>query len=705
MNKRYWTNITSGKRIKCLLILFAYAIFDISIAFSNDDNGDSNSALAASLREKAKQCEKTGDIYCAIDNYRQYLLIEYKDVKTTYKLANMYFDTRNYAMANNYYDTVINIKGKKYPLVYFRKGIVCMNLEKYDDAIESLTKFRQSYRHHKDPENLRKLASVYIDNSYWAKNQTINGAEFEVQHINGSLNHPDIDFAPFPVDSTTLIYGAVYNNISIGIGAVRQIYVATKESGQWKTNGLFDEGVNNPGFNTGNAVMSADGKRMYFTRSRKNWKEEDICEIYLSEFDGIRWSEPYKLPYPVNDENYTSTQPAIGRNLRTGKEILYFVSNRPNGKGGLDIWYTEYDSKTETYKDPKDLSRSVNSLGDECSPFYDEVTTTLYFSSKGREQSYGGYDIYKAVGSGNSWEDATALPKPINSQFDEYYFSIFKNNKEGFFTSNRPGALTLGNGSCCDDIFSFKANECVLISSYGIVRNSTNYDIYDNLNRKYHLELSYPKDSAVLSDVPVELYLLNEKENEEILISKTQTDNVGRYHFDLERNKQYIIRVRNYGYFEKKVNVITTGVNCSDILNIGTTQINFLPKLNFRINIYYDLDKFKLSDQAREQIDTTLLPLFDLFPNAIIEIGSHTDSIGTDTYNLKLSQKRSESVVTYLISKGISGERLIAKGYGMKYPIAPNTNNDGSDNPEGRQLNRRTEIKIVGEISSIELNE
>jgi len=94
------------------------------------------------------------------------------------------------------------------------------------------------------------------------------------------------------------------------------------------------------------------------------------------------------------------------------------------------------------------------------------------------------------------------------------------------------------------------------------------------------------------------------------------------------------------------------------------------------------------------------MPLFNLFPAGIIEIGSHTDSLGTDQYNIKLSQKRSETIVSYLISKGISDERMVAKGYGMRIPIAPNTNNDGTDNPEGRKLNRRTEIKIVGEIST-----
>jgi outer membrane protein OmpA-like peptidoglycan-associated protein len=244
-----------------------------------------------------------------------------------------------------------------------------------------------------------------------------------------------------------------------------------------------------------------------------------------------------------------------------------------------------------------------------------------------------------------------------------------------------------------------------MISSHGTVRNSANYDIYNNLNEKYHLGLQYPEKNIVLPDVPVELYLTGEKESDDMLIAKTTTDKAGNYHFEMERNRQYKVLVKNYGYFEKRISVNTNDINCSDTLNIGITLINYLPKINVRVNIYYDYDKYKLTDVAQQTIDTTLMPLFDLFPNAVIEIGSHTDSTGTELYNMKLSQKRSESVVNYLISKGIQSERLIAKGYGMSNPIAPNTNSDGTDNPEGRQLNRRTEIKIVGDLSTINIDE
>jgi outer membrane protein OmpA-like peptidoglycan-associated protein/tetratricopeptide (TPR) repeat protein len=627
-----------------------------------------------------------------------------KDVKTLYNVANLYYEARDYEKAYQYFDSVINVNPGKYPLAYYRKGVVCMNLEKYDQAKEAFTRFKKIYGK-KDKFNYKRLATVYAASSDWAKTGANKNGNIIITHEGKGLNHPDIDFSPFPINENTIIYGAAYSDNNTQINPVRQLFKAERIDGEWRAAGLLEGNINNPEFNTGNAVISEDGKSMFFTRSRKNWQNEFISEIFVSSFDGDQWQIPQKLPYPINREDYTATQPALGKNLRTGRDIIYFVSDRPGGKGGMDIWYVEYDKKTDTYRNPVNLSNKVNSFGNECSPFYDISTQTLYFSSTGRKNGLGGYDIYKATGSANKWTDAVPMPKPVNSSFDDYYFSIMKSNKEGFFSSNRPGSFSLSNGTCCDDIYSFYVNECVKVYAWGTVRNAVNYDFYDNLNEKYHLGLKYPENNSTIPDVPVELYLTDEKENDEILIARSTTDKEGNYSFGLETDKHYKVLVKNYGYFEKRVSVSTLNIFCSDTVKIGTTFINYLPKVTIQLNIYYAFDKYKLSDTARQTIDSMVLPLFDIFPNGIVEIGSHTDNKGTDDYNIVLSQKRSESVVSYLISKRISPERLVAKGYGMRNPIAPNNNKDGSDNPEGRQLNRRTEFKIVGEISKFNNDE
>jgi len=144
-----------------------------------------------------------------------------------------------------------------------------------------------------------------------------------------------------------------------------------------------------------------DGRKFYFTRCLKNWQGKVICSIYLTEKTRDGWSKPEKLPLPVNDPNYTSTQPALGRTAQTNSEILYFVSDRPEGRGGLDIWYTIWNQKKKLFSKPKNAGSKINTAGDEMTPFYNLPTRTLYFSSTGLA-GLGGYDIFSAFGERTS---------------------------------------------------------------------------------------------------------------------------------------------------------------------------------------------------------------------------------------------------------------------------------------------------------------
>ena len=686
------------------LFLIPVLFFLTGAAIQAESVSDTLKTIQKKYKRQAQVDELQGAVYEAIDNYNNYFQFGGTDPKTAYKLANLYFITRNYSNARSFYDSALIKKPRKYPLAYYRKGIVCMNLEEYQQAVESLEVFRKQFRSKTDRDQLRRQAYSLIESARWALLHKDSVADITVINVGRSVNQPHIEFSPYPVNGNTFLYGSlVEDTINPGTGK-RQLYKAERKGGRWESTGKLPKPINDPKYHTGNAALSVDGQRLYFTRCRKNWRDKQICEIFMSELVNDEWQEPVKLPFPINDENYTSTQPALGQYVRNEADILYFISDRPGSRGGLDIWYSVFDKHEGVFKKPRNAGSKINTRGNECCPFYDKKNRTLYFSSDLRE-GFGGYDIYKSTGSTGKWTDATHLPKPINSSYDDTYFSVIPNTEEGFFTSNRPGSYTMENGSCCDDIFFYSYNECTRVQLKGKVVNVTNRDIYDELNTRYGLNLPYPKDSTPAQNIPVQLYLIHKDTTEEILVSQSTTNEQGEYHFGLDINKDYKLVVKNYGFFDKVRKLSTKGVKCSDTIDAGISRINVLPEITVRFNVYYEHDKSRLTKEARATIDTLLLPVFDLFPNAIIEIGSHTDNTGSDSYNDKLSQRRSESVVNYLIQKGISADRLVAHGYGESMPIAPNTNPDGSDNPEGRQLNRRTEMRIIGEISTFYLDE
>jgi tetratricopeptide (TPR) repeat protein len=319
--------ISSGS-VKSLVLLLSWFLLHSAYMNAMTSPNDTTDKVVNDMRVKAIRYDRNNEVGNAIEFYSRYLVYNPKDIKLTCRLADLYFVTRNYLMANQYYDNVISINQRKYPLAWYRKGIACMSLEKYDESADAFGKFKKFYKDKKDRFNYRKLAVNYAASCDWAKKNMGQAANIVVTHQGEALNNPDIDFAPSPVDDRTLYYGAVYSDPSRHIDPIRQIYKAEIVDGKWKKTGLLEGEINNPEFNTGNLVISEDSQRLYFTRSRKNWQGEPISEIFMSVLVEGQWQPPKKLPYPVNSESYTSTQPALGINLRNGNEIIYFVSDR-----------------------------------------------------------------------------------------------------------------------------------------------------------------------------------------------------------------------------------------------------------------------------------------------------------------------------------------------------------------------------------------
>ena len=431
---------------------------------------------------------------------------------------------------------------------------------------------------------------------------------------------------------------------------------------------------NEDGEHSGNGAFSPDKKRFYYTLCEQDQKNKIHCAIYVSHLSEEQWLPGEKLPTEINLPDYTSTRPAIGKDGK-GHEVLFYASDRPGGKGGMDIWYA-YLKGDKGYETPKNAGK-INTDRDETTPFYDVANDSLYFSSQGFP-GMGGYDIFRVGGTLGKWSDPVNVGYPVNSQTDDMYYRRNDDNKSGFFVSNRPGIISIRSETCCDDIFAYIPPRQLFVRGYVLEKGT------DKKLDNSPVTLSNPPTANLLQDT---------------------TRNGRMFFFKIDFNNDYKLDGAHTGYFPGSATFNTQGLTKSDTLR----QDIYLEKLvvgkAYRLkNVYYDYDQWSLRDEAKKTLDT-LYDIMKANPLIIVELGSHTDSRATNYYNIVLSQHRAESCVEYLLSRGISLERLRAKGYGETqllencsgYADCPVS---GPGDCPCHQLNRRTEFKIVGELDA-----
>lgn len=654
------------------------------------DTTDLKKMSAKDLRKLGFNAMLQGDPNSAVTFLEFSVRKDKKDYQAQALLAEAYRNVRNYEKAEAMYESVYKNANEKYPEALYYLAEMQKSNAQYDKAKETYNKFRKEYKG--DDRDLKKQAAKEIEYCDSAKKIMLTEGKIVIRHLPEDINKVNVESAPLSLDENTMVYSSLrtdkeeyYIEGDTNNTMVRKFYVAKKQGENWKFVGEWEEGMNKEGYNTGNGAMTPDGKKIYFSRCRPNWQGKMICAIYVSTNENGKWSEPEKLPKSINDPKYSNSQPAVAVDPVKKTETVYFVSNRPGGKGGEDIWYFVYDGKKDLYKTPKNAGK-INTKKDEMSPFFDSETRTLYFSSAGYP-GLGGLDVYKAVGDGKKWLSAQNIGYPINSSADDIYYVISKNREEGFVVSNRKGGVALKNATCCDDIYSYK------------------YTAYIHINIKGVVFTDEKGTRRNLPDATLELYSKDKTTGERFLIKTLPAGSNGDYDIKLEANSDYILLAKKDGYLSNSYDFNTRDITTSQTLE-KDLPLEQLPKEPIRIpNVQYEFDKSEIKPASKIAIDTTVLALMLNNPEIIVEIMSHTDSKGNDSYNEKLSQRRAESVVNYLIEKGIRKERLLAKGYGESKPVAPNDNPDGSDNPEGRALNRRTDFKIIGHLDIEVIND
>ena len=593
--------------------------------------------------------------------------------KIAYRIAKSYDNQLKFSEAEEWYKKIYDMR------------VLDNSVMLYINALKRNEKYEQAYTTLNDYLNANKTEKFRLGNELDFLEETVKQLKKPnyVTLKNLDINTPSIDFSPF-IKGNTLYFSSTQNNKNntkdewTGEG-FSDIYTAQKVGETNFQNAQPLDGKINTPFHESSFVLSKDGKTAFFTRCGTGEKNKDqYCHIYrVTKNIDDTWSEPERMKFFADTVNEGHPY------LTPDESELYFSADYLGGYGGKDI-YSAKKNIAGDFENPVNAGSKVNGTGDELFPTFDEKGT-LYFSSTNKPNLYGGLDIYSATKEGKLYTNIKNLGWGLNSGADEMSFIPQKSKDDsvlisGYLVSNRKG------GKGLDDIYYVEkrmAPKEKLPPPVYVLRGTVQENSYEFENNP---------NSKVLGVKPIENAIVKLPEN-----IKTNTE--GKFEYWMKQKQNFTYEEGKEGYLSRDVQVNMDNIQANDGDTIVINQTILLSKIykNVEIvlnNIYYDYDKWNIRKDAAQSLDT-LVEILQKNPTIKIELASHTDCRGSDTYNQTLSQKRAESVVAYLIEKEIDKNRLTARGYGESVPVEKCECTKCTE--EQHQRNRRTTFKILSE--------
>ncbi len=622
---------------------------------------------------------REGSYFNAIEYYQQLKQEQERNPYLAYQLAECYSMTRDYKPAAQYYAEAYSFAPKIYPEAQYYYALNLKKQGEYEASIVQFNKFISD-----NPKTFKKQkirAKREIEGAEMALNSVKNPEAVNVINAGPNVNSAYTESAPYPLGDTALLFSTMRQNNVVEVDKAKrdeymarfmtsrkQDHVDQVDSFQWAIK--FNDGnFNSDKVHVGNGSYSPGGDRFYFTKCTEEDSMKVICKIYVSKFEKSKWTEPEELGSGIN-EGGSNTQPMAAKVGK--KEILFFSSNRTlQGRGGYDIWYSVIDPRNGTYRRPQNAGKQVNTDRNEVTPYYDARVGKLYFSSDGWV-TMGGFDVFSANGGPSRYTNLKNLGYPVNTSADElYYIKDPVGKPDAYVVSNRIGSIALKNPTCCDDIWRIQYEPQLTVIGKIVDR----------------------KNNELVSDVVAKMV-------DQTGDLKTYNSEDGNFAFSLYRGKSYVITGDKQGYASTRASINTMDVKRTDpddTVSVTLYLDELTQEYRFRVsNVYYDYDKAELRPESITALDTLVAFMRDN-PSLTAEVYSFADAKGTDEYNKKLSERRAQAVIDYLVTAGIEASRMESKGFGESMPAAPNSKN-GQDNPVGRQLNRRTEFRIVTDV-------
>ncbi|HEV7782576.1 MAG TPA: OmpA family protein [Chitinophagaceae bacterium] len=633
-------------------LFFIASLFVFESSFSQYDP-DKISPKAKQLYQQAMERIDDGSLANAAGLLQQAIAADAGYVEAYLSLAAVYGKLKSYKSSVATFEKAFLIDSV-YTLDFrMSYSIQLAGLGEFEKALVAINELLTK----KPPKNPTSLESAnrrkrsYEFAIEYARNNPEKNYVFAPQNAGDNINTAESEYFPsMTIDGKELVFTRRVKNIN------EDFYYSRSLAGQWGPAKPIEGTINTP-MSEAAQNISSDGQWLVFTANNREPGYGNY-DLYISIFTNGGWGEPVNFGGRINSDQWDA-QPC----LSPDKKDLYFASRRPGGLGGKDI-YVSHLQASGKWSDPENIGASINTPGDDECPFIHADNQTLYFVSNGHP-GYGGDDLFVTRKQpGGSWEKAKNLGYPINTISDEGTLFITADGKTAYYASDR------SDSKGGHDIYSFELRK----------------DIRPNKTLWVKGIITDKKTAAGLSS-SVELTDLNTKQT----ITKVQTDASGNYLITLPVGKDYGFNVNHKGYLFYSDNFLMAGLSPDSVYekNIALQPIETNATIVLK-NIFFDVNKFEIKPASQSELEK-LVQLLTENPALRIEISGHTDNVGKPANNLLLSNNRAKAVVSYLVSKGIAVQRLTSKGYGETKPIA------GNKTEEERGLNRRTEMKVLGQ--------
>ncbi len=654
---------------------------ELKAATDNISKGD---AFLKKGNEAVVNTENPGDnFHLALSHYLHAQAFNPNNADLNFKIGNCYLYTNEKYKAKEYIFNAQKLDPNVDRKLLFFLGMVYQLDMQWDEATRHYRAFNES----KKAEVYEKFTKKYIDECRYGKEFSAKPERVWVDNLTG-LNSAADDYSPcITTDGEQLIFTSRRPNghtpNAFG-GYDADVYSAEYQNGKWSTpqpvqalNTDKDETV---------SMLSYNGTKMLLFR-----EENGNFDVFESFQKGLSWTNPISFSRNVNT---VANQTYASYDYDDVK--VYFVSDKEGGlsQTGTDIYFSGViDRAKRSYGNAMSIGTVINTRFNEGGLYLHPDGNTMYFCSQGHN-SMGGYDIFVSYKKQGQWTAPVNLGYPINTPYDDYFFAVTANGKHAYIASNRPG----GSGGL--DLYKvtlWGPEKQLVVDTEDYLLASVASPIQDNTIeasvqvQKRSLTVFKGRTIDAISRKPVEADIdIIDNSNGQVISTFKSNSATGKFLLSLNAGKNYGIAVKAEGYLFHSENFDIPSMSDYNMVDkeIELKNIAVGSKIALR-NIFFATGSAQLTPASNSELER-LVKLLKEVPKLRIEISGHTDNVGSESMNQKLSEDRASSVVNYLVGKGIDKSRLTSAGYGSTRPVATN-NSD-----EGRQQNRRTEFEIIG---------